>query len=113
MRITLITIIFSISILWTYAQDKVYIDSLVHQLDGTTSDTAKVNLLNKIAADILYVNSERIYDFANQALELSEKINYPNGIANAYNNLGIYYRTKGIYDMSIDYFFNSLNKFVK
>lgn len=109
MRITLITIIFSISILWTYAQDKVYIDSLVHQLDGTTSDTAKVNLLNKIAADILYVNSERIYDFANQALELSEKINYPNGIANAYNNLGIYYRTKGIYDMSIDYFFNSLN----
>ncbi len=49
MRTALITIILSLSILWSYSQDKAYIDSLVHQLEYTTSDTAKVNLLNKIA----------------------------------------------------------------
>ena len=109
MKTGLIIFIFCLLSWSSRSQDQAYIDSLVHQLDFTTSDTAKINLLNQIATDLLYVNSEKINDFANQALDLSKKINYNIGIANAYNNLGIYYRTKGIYDMAIDYFFNSLN----
>lgn len=107
MRIGIVTIL-CIIFLSASSQDKVYVDSLIQRLDYTTSDTAKINLLNKIAADLLYVNSKDIIDFATQALDLSENIQYNYGIANAYNNLGIYYRTKGIYDMAIDYFFNSL-----
>lgn len=109
MRTGLLIIILCISFLSSRSQNQAYIDSLIQQLDHTLSDTSKINLLNKIATDLLYVNSEKINDFANQALDLSEKINYNYGIAIAYNNLGIYYRTKGIYDMSIDYFFNSLD----
>lgn len=107
MRITIV-IILCFLFLGSQAQDKEYIDSLVNRLSYTSSDTAKINLLNKIASDLLYVDSERIYEFAVQALDLSEKNKYSFGIANAYNNLGIYYRTKGVYDMAIDYFFNSL-----
>ncbi len=107
MRIGIVIILF-ILFFDSRAQDKEYIDSLILRLNYALSDTAKINLLNKIAADLLYVNSEKINEFAIQALDLSENINYTYGIANAYNNLGIYYRTKGIYDMAIDYFFNSL-----
>lgn len=109
MRTGLIIFIFCLLFWSSRSQDKVYIDSLIQQLDYLSSDTAQINLLNKIASDLLYVNPDKINEFAEQALELSEKINYKTGIANAYNNLGIYYRTKGIYEMAIDYFFNSLN----
>lgn len=107
MRIGL-TIILCISLSVSFSQDKNSVDSLIQRLDFTLSDTARINLLNKIAADLLYVDYEKISEFASQALELSEKIDYKFGIANAFNNLGIYYRTQGIYDLAIDYFFNSL-----
>ncbi|RLD65001.1 MAG: hypothetical protein DRI95_09650 [Bacteroidetes bacterium] len=107
MKIGIITIL-CILFLSSYSQDKEYVDSLIQRLGQTSTDTARINLLNKIAADLLYVDSEKINEFATQALDLSENINYKYGIANAYNNLGIYYRTKGIYDLAIDYFFNSL-----
>lgn len=109
MRKVIVIIILCLSILDSRSQDQDYIDSLVHRLDYELTDTARINLLNKIAADLLYIDAEKIDDFANQALELSERKNYSFGKANAYNNLGIYYRTKGIYDMAIDYFFNSLD----
>jgi tetratricopeptide (TPR) repeat protein len=64
--------------------------------------------MNKIADDYFYLDNDKMYEFAQQALELSESINYKTGIAEAYNNLGIFYRSKGIYDLAIDYTFNSL-----
>jgi len=109
MRKVIVLIILCISFLYSLSQDQEDIDSLLHRLDNTLTDTAKINLLNKIAEDLLYVDSDKIYSIANQALELSERTNYRIGKANAYNNLGIYYRTKGIYDMAIDYFFSSLD----
>ncbi len=90
------------------AQNQKYIDSLLVKLNTTENDTSKVNLLNKIASDFYYVNPENIFEYADQALELSKDISYEKGIAEAYNNLGIYYRSKGIYDLAIDYFFNSI-----
>jgi tetratricopeptide (TPR) repeat protein len=90
------------------AQNQKYIDSLVFKLDKEINDTARVNLLNKIAADLFYVNHDQILEYAQKALDLSEDFNYKKGIAEANNNLGIYYRSKGMYDLAIDYFFNSL-----
>jgi len=90
------------------AQDQKYIDSLKLCLDQKMPDTARINLLNKIAGDIYFVNPDQIPEFAQKALELSQNLNYQQGLAEAYNNYGIYYRSKGIYDLSIDYFFNSL-----
>jgi len=90
------------------AQNKKYIDSLVIKLNDETNDTAKANWLNKIASDLYYVNHDQILEYGQKALELSEDLNYNKGIAEAYNNLGIYYRSKGLYDVAIDYFFKSL-----
>ncbi len=91
-----------------FGQDQNYIDSLLLKLNDPISDTSRINLLNKIAADLIYVNSEKIYDYSMQALELSEEKNYKKGIAESYNNLGIFFRTQGVYDLAIDYSYNSL-----
>ena len=90
------------------AQDQKYIDSLIQQLDYQLSDTAKIDMLNKIADDYLYINSDKMNDYTRQALELSEEIDYKKGIAESYNNLSIFFGTKGIYNKAIDYVFKSL-----
>lgn len=89
------------------SQDSTRIDSLARQLE-LAEDSTRVDILNQLAEDHLYIDHEKIYDYARQALELSTETGYRKGIAIAYNNLGTYYRTKGIYDESIDYYFNAL-----
>lgn len=91
------------------SQDQKYIDSLMKGLDSPLEDTARVNLLNKIASELFYVNQEQIYEIAEQALELSETSDYKTGIAEAYNNLGIYFRLKGMYELAIEYTYKSLD----
>jgi tetratricopeptide (TPR) repeat protein len=90
------------------AQNQNYIDSLIARLELDMADTARVNLLNNIAEDVFFVNYDQIQEYAEKALKLSEDLKYSKGIAEAYNNLGIYYRSKGLYNLAIDYFFNSL-----
>lgn len=101
-----------ISVLWlpllAKEQHISYIDSVNNKLTMPMADTAKVNLLNKIAYDLVFIDHDKILEYAYLALELSEEINYSEGIANAFNNMGIYYREKGIYNEAIDYFFNAL-----
>ncbi|MCD4695351.1 MAG: tetratricopeptide repeat protein [Bacteroidales bacterium] len=91
-----------------HANEVIEIDRLLQQLKNKKTDTAQVNLLNKISEKYLYIDTEKINEFARQALKLSEDINYQKGIAQSFNNLGIYYRAKGIYSQSIDYTFRSL-----
>jgi len=90
-------------------QDQKYIDSLMSGLDSGLEDTVRINLLNRIASELFYVNQEQIYDIAQQALELSETSDYKTGIAEAYKNLGIYFRLKGVYELAIDYAYKSLD----
>ena len=84
------------------------VNFMIKKLDKLDNDTAKVNLLNSIASEIYFTNVDEIYGYAQHALELSNDIAYEHGKAQAYNNLGIYYRAKGIFSQSIDYHFNSL-----
>lgn len=89
-------------------QDNYVVDSLIQVVKTTTNDTLLIQLLNEIAEEHMYIDHEKVYDYAQLALENSEDIDYKKGIAIAYNNLGSYYRAKGIYNESIDYYFNAL-----
>ncbi|MBM3436293.1 MAG: tetratricopeptide repeat protein [Bacteroidetes bacterium] len=91
------------------AQDQKYIDSLYHQLKSLNEDTAKINMLNKIASELQYVNQEQIHAMAQQALNLSIAAGYKSGIAEAYYNIGNYYRLKSVYDPAIEYAFKSMD----
>lgn len=107
-RIILIAILFLAFGNFSSAQEVSMVDSLKKVLNNSIDDTTKVNTLNAIAEENVYIDHEKIYDYAQQALEISEDIGYKKGIAQSFNNLGTYYRTKGIYDESIDYYFSAL-----
>ncbi len=91
-----------------FSQGSGNLDSLIKSLSNPMDDIAKVNLLNKIASDIFFIETDSMYSFANEALEIAENIDYKKGIAEAYNNLGIYYRENGLYDEASKYHFRSL-----
>lgn len=104
------TIILAILLLGfiSIAQHQNNIDSLITSLELELDDTTRVNLLNKIAADVYFINYDQMFEYAQKALKLSQDFKYSKGIAEAYNNLGVYFRSKGMYNLAIDYFFNSL-----
>jgi tetratricopeptide (TPR) repeat protein len=52
-------------------------------------DTNQVNLLNKQGFDIHYTDHEQTIAKGQEALDLAQKLNYTNGIAEAYRVLGI------------------------
>src|ERR1700742_1943151 len=52
-------------------------------------DTNQVNLLNKQGFDIHYTDHEQTIAKGQEALDLAQKLNYTNGIAEAYRILGI------------------------
>ena len=82
------------------------IDSLKNRLELTTSidDSIKVNLLNSISFDYGFVDLKEMNKYAKSALVLAQKINYQNGIAGAYKNMGIYYMLKDANPLALDYF---------
>jgi len=84
------------------------LDSLINSLQYMDDDTNKVIVLNRVADKLIYADYEKIRRYAEDALLLSEELDYKNGIAKSYNNLGIFYREVGVYDQAIDYFFKSL-----
>ena len=94
--------------LCSHSQDQNHIDSLLEKVNSTEEDTSRINLLNRIASDLYYIDQERMYEVARQALELSEETGYEKGIADAYNNLGVYFRLKGIYDLASEFTYKSL-----
>ena len=71
---------------------KIKIDSLVRILERSKEDTNKVNILNKLSSELNYSDSKNAEKYALQALSLGEKLNFNIGIAQAYNNLGVFIR---------------------
>jgi tetratricopeptide (TPR) repeat protein len=91
-----------------YSQPQISYDSLLLQLSFSMDDTARIDLLNQVAAEAIYFEPEMILKYAEEALAMSNKIDYKKGIAEAYNNIGSFLRNKGLYHEAIDYFFKSL-----
>jgi two-component system, NarL family, sensor kinase len=66
-------------------------DSIDKVLKSMKDDTAKVNLLNKTGQMQLNSFPDKVYNYAEQAIEISKKINYPLGLANGYYLKNAYY----------------------
>lgn len=80
-----------------------YVDSLMRKIiqsDGVTKANALIELSNYITGK----NIDESIVYAQEGLELSKKLNYKYGVANAYNSLGTSYARKGELD-SADVFF--------
>lgn len=79
-------------------------------IDGG-QDTAQVNLLNRQAYDIHLTDHEQTLVKGQQALELAIKLNYTNGIAEAYRILGIGEAYSRNSQMAIGNYLNALSYF--
>lgn len=78
------------------------IDSLKIELRKPVSnDTMRVFQYNEIAWASIDYSLDSTYVYLQKALRLSKKINYPNGIMDAKNTLGIYYRLHSRYPEAI------------
>jgi tetratricopeptide (TPR) repeat protein len=74
-----------------HAQNKT-IDSLEKVLQTQKEDTSKVNTLNELAYEFTdNADSQKSFQFANQAISLAEKISYKKGKALAFFRIGISY----------------------
>jgi len=91
---------------WAHPQDPV--DSLKTLLKTRQPDTTRVKILNQLSFRISGNYSDLAIQYAQEALELSLKINYLQGISKSYNSLGICMRVKGDYVNSLDLFFKAL-----
>jgi serine phosphatase RsbU (regulator of sigma subunit) len=80
-----------------------YLDSLKNSLQKpVSSDTMRVFQYNEIAWTYLDYSLDSTFVFANRALRLAQKRNYPNGVMDAKNTLGIYYRYLSEYSKAIN-----------
>lgn len=85
-----------------YAQDHIA-DSLKRAVDQAKDDTNKVNSQLLLSKKYFGTDPNLAIKIASEARDLSEKINFPKGIAYALKNIGIAYYMQGKYIETLDY----------
>ena len=103
-RFVFILLIFSTSFLFSQSSQ---IDSLIIAVQNS-SDTAKVDNLNKLAKAYWYENPELSIEHGNLAAKLSRKLKYKKGEADAINNIGGAYYFLNDFDTAVEYMEKSL-----
>jgi serine phosphatase RsbU (regulator of sigma subunit) len=89
------------------------IDSLERLLLLAQPDTQRVNLLNQLSFVLYSKNPEKSKDYADEALFLSEKLNFKRGTAECNKNIGLYFRQKGDFVQALRYLSTGLEIFTQ
>jgi signal transduction histidine kinase len=103
----LISVLFFVS---CFSQDE-QTDSLLALLNKTEEDTARVDILNQVAASYFNNSPGSAIKYATQAKTLAENIKYTNGLAYALKNIGIAYYMQADYVQTLTYWNQSLKQF--
>lgn len=94
-----------------YAQDETFA-SLSEQLENSTNDSSRVDLLNKISFKHLDLNQlEKGVQVSNEAMILARTIKYQHGRADAYENLGIYHTYTNNFQEALNNYLSALHIF--
>ena len=94
-----------------YAQKKgqVLIDSLLKELPIAKEDTNKVKLLNIISENYVFINPNEMMKYGQEALSVSQKLDWNKGIAKAYGNIGRSYAILSDYATALENYNRALN----
>ncbi len=109
--IFILFIAFSLAFLQTKAQVKS--DSLIKELTKAQEDTNKVNLLNIIAYELRTADKEKAINYAQEAVKLSENLDFEKGKGNAYRNIGTIYYVNADYEKALKNYEKSLEVTLK
>ena len=88
-----------------FAQNPKLMDSLLQKLRVSKEDTNKVNVLFNLSENC---EIQDILKYAGPALKLAQKLDYKKGIADATNNVGLYYSSIGRHDIAMKYYTEAL-----
>ncbi|MFX0557617.1 tetratricopeptide repeat protein [Maribacter sp. CXY002] len=110
-QIRLVLILFN-SCLCLYGQENPRLDSLLNVLKTQKDDTLKVLTLEELFLEEFYTDPTKAKKYIEEGLELSKKLNFPNGegFANYYLGAG-YYQTIGKNDSARYYINEALDIF--
>ncbi len=86
------------------AQENQKLDSLLNVYGSLPDDTTKVNVLGELYNTTQYNDVVKAKGFAQERIALSKKLNFEEGLAGGYYNLGGYYKNIFVTD-SARYFF--------
>lgn len=75
---------------------------------NTKSDTSRVNVLNQLYQELVLTEPLQAKKYAEEALNISERLKYPLGIANSSDNVGNVYYDQGAYVQALEYYTRSL-----
>ncbi|MEM9834233.1 MAG: tetratricopeptide repeat protein [Bacteroidota bacterium] len=84
------------------------IDSLNQRLSTEISDQQRVDIYNRLAR-IQYTDSFVVATTSKKALQLAQKINYPEGLSDAYYNLGLSAKEKYDYQQATAWYTKALH----
>ncbi|WP_276391529.1 tetratricopeptide repeat protein [Eudoraea chungangensis] len=93
------------------AQENQKLDSLLKLYEQLPDDTLKVNVLGKLYFEMRYSDMASSVVYAQKQLGLAKNLNYDNGIANGYSNIGNYYLNIGQGDSAKFYHNKALEMF--
>jgi signal transduction histidine kinase len=87
---------------------KNFVDSLQRQIQITTNDSTKVDLLNSLGYYLTFIRQDSSIFYLGQSIELSEKINYSYGIYLGYVTLAFVLNTASNYPKAMEMALKSL-----
>ena len=97
-----------------FSQNQSEKDSLLYSLNiSTTQDTARVDILKKLAKVYLRSNIDSAQLFANKGLYLARKIEFDKGIGDMYLTLGHVQVIQNDMFSALDYYLKAVPLFIK
>jgi signal transduction histidine kinase/CheY-like chemotaxis protein len=97
----------------SYAQKNTGQDSLLHIVATAPEDTVKANALVALGTNLVQYQIKDAENYANQAIALARKINFPKAEAKAYLVLSRIGREKSNYSEALSHTYNALSIFEK
>lgn len=86
-------------------------NSLIVALKKSNPDTNRVKLLLQLSGELIYENPDTSLVLVDQAINLSEKINFKKGKGTALRNKGAIYYFQSNYNEALKYYFESISVF--
>jgi PAS domain S-box-containing protein len=80
-------------------------------ISAKSDDTSKVNALNRLSYFLRNTSPLQMKQHAQEALKLSEELNYETGIAESYRMIGLYNKVRANYGTALDYYLKALSSF--
>jgi len=99
---TILPILFVTSYFITVNAQNTRVDSLLHVINKAGKDTVKVEALISIG-DLSNNNPDKQLEYFNEALKISQDLDYKIGIAKVYASYSVYYTNQSEFEKAVDF----------